>query len=243
MVDAAPDQRERVGMAEGDEPANDAETATHRSLAQRMAAIRAEASGVGKEAIRMVKGDKSWTIQAHTIEGVLHGVRTLLDKHGVWMEMSLVERSYSGNRCDALFAFRFECLDSPEQYRVIQYAGAGTDNSDKAFAKAGTNALKEMLKKTFLITDREDAREEEDRVEHEAEGASRAQLEAAQEKARRAVEKWATNFREALLNAPDIKTVDRLQRENKDELRGEHTPAVTRSFFIDLIETRKRELA
>lgn len=243
MADAAPDTGERVRVAEGDKPAcpekDTGEEARPRTLTQRMAAIRAAASGVGKEELKM----GSYTIKAHTIEGVLHGIRSLFDTHGVWMEMNLVERTYAGNRCDALFEFRFENMDAPEDTRTIRYAGAGTDNSDKAFAKAGTNALKEMLKKTFLITDREDAKEEEDRVEHESEGASRAKLEAAQDAARGALEKWATSFKAAIGNAANLDELKRLQRDNKDQLTDENLPAVTRSFFVDLIERRKRELS
>lgn len=244
MVDVAPDTGERVGMADGAEPVDASEDTARqekdeRSLTQRMAAIRRAASGVGKETLKM----GSFTIQAHTVEGVLHGVRALFDQHGVWMEMNLVERSYSGNRCDALFEFRFENMDDATDARSIRYAGAGTDNSDKAFAKAGTNALKEMLKKTFLITDREDAKEEEDRVEHESDGASRAKLNEAQEQARAALEKWAVSFKSAVNNAATADDLKRLQRENRDQLSSENLPAVTRSFFVDLIERRKKELS
>ncbi len=243
MVDVAPDTGERVGVVEGDEPIDAAEDTTRkekdqRSLTQRMAAIRKAASGVGKDEITM----GSYKIKAHTIEGVLHGMRSLLDANGIWMEMHLVERSYSGNRCDALFEFRFENMDDATDARAIRYAGAGTDNSDKAFAKAGTNALKEMLKKTFLITDREDAKEEEDRVEHESEGATRAKLNEAQEQARSALEKWAVSFKAAVASASSVDDLKRLQRENKDQLSSENLPAVTRSFFVDLIERRKKEL-
>lgn len=230
-------------MAEGDESADAKENTRPRSLTQRMAAIRKAASGVGKERIKMTtKSGAEYTIQAHTIEGVLHGIRALLDEHGVWMEMNLVERHYQGNLCDAAFDFRFENMDDPEDVRTIRYAGAGTDNADKAFAKAGTNALKEMLKKTFLITDREDAKEEEDRVEHESEGASRAKLNTAKEAARAALEKWAVSFKSAVENAPDVKSLDRLQRENRDQLASENLPDVTRTFFVDLIQRRKKAL-
>lgn len=248
MANVAPDTGERVGVVEGDSPIDATEAAVceeknKRSLTQRMAAIRKAASGVGKENIKMrTKAGAEFTIQAHTIEGVLHGVRALLDDNGVWMDMNLVERAYQGNLCDAVFEFRFENMDNPADVRTIRYAGAGTDNSDKAFAKAGTNALKEMLKKTFLITDREDASEEEDRVEHESEGASRAKLNEAQEQARSALEKWAVSFKAAVGNASSADDLKRLQRENKDQLSSKELPDVTRSFFVDLIERRKKEL-
>lgn len=209
------------------------------TLVERMAAIRRDASGIGKETLKI----GNYTIKAHTIEGVLHGTRALLDRYGVWMEPHLVEREYSGNRCDVIFAFKFESVDNPEDSRTIRYAGSGTDNSDKAFAKAGTNALKEMLKKVFLITDREDAEEEEDRVEHETDGASRAKLAQAQEDTRAAIEQWANTFKSALENAQDIDELKRLERENKRQLTSQGLPEVTRTFFVDLITKRKAELS
>lgn len=228
-------------MAEGPRPADrEEDTEPVKTLTQRMAAIRKDASGIGKEEITM----GSYKIKAHTIEGVLHGVRTLFDKHGVWMQPQLAERTYHGNRCDVLFDFYFENIDDADDRKVIRFAGAGTDNNDKGFAKAATNALKEMLKKVFLITDREDAKEEEDQVEYDSgDGASRAEVDKLSEQKRAAIEQWAKTFKHALMGAKDVASIQRLQRENKDQLVDESLPSVTRDFFIELIEKRKEELA
>ena len=248
MADDQSSDGKRMGVPASNEPADgkqDSPKVYDMSLAQRLAAIRAEASGIGKEPIQMQNKErtKSWTIQAHTIEGILHGMRGLLDRYRVWMEMSLVERSYTGNRCDATFAFTFESLDDPADVKTIQYAGAGTDNSDKAFAKAGTNALKEMLKKQFQVTDREDAKEEEDRVEHQSEdGVKRADLERSKEETRKALAQWASTFKASIESAPDLQTIKRLERENKDQLASENLPEVTRTFFVELIVNRKRDM-
>lgn len=226
-------------MADGAITATPEKVTKPLTLTQRMAAIRADASGIGKEQIKM----GSYNIKAHTIEGVLHGIRALFDTHGVWMEPHLIERSYDGNRCDVIFDFHFENVDNPEDRKIIRYAGADTDNGGKGFAKAGTNALKEMLKKVFLITDREDAKEEEDAVEYVSDsGASRADVEAEKEKTRAAIEQWGKTFREALVNAATLKDVQRLERENSKQLSSETLPQVTRDFFVELIETRKAEL-
>lgn len=233
-----------MALANGAQPADNEEIAP-KTLMHRMAAIRAEAHSIGKEPIKMQNKErtKEWTIQAHTIEGVLHGVRTLFDKHGVLMIPNLVEFSYSGNRCDARYEFYFENFDDPADSRTISWAGAGTDNSDKALAKAGTNALKEMLKKVFLITDREDAKEEEDRTEFQTnDGAARADLEREKETTRQALEQWAKAFKLAVQNCKNRDELARLQRDNKASLMNEQTPSVTRDFFIDLIEAKKKEL-
>ena len=226
-------------MAESPEPAVADEDTKPRSLAQRMAAIRDESFGVGKSDITM----GTFKIKAHTVEGVLSEMRPLFAKHGVDFTPNLVERTYTGNRCDVIVDFEFENLDDPSDTRTIRWAGAGTDNSDKAFAKAGTNALKEMLKKRFLITDRDDAKEEADAVEHQTDdGARKADLEKSKEAARAALQQWAATFKAALETAPSADDIRRLERENKAQLTSEDLPAVTRSFFVELIQTRKRDL-
>lgn len=236
-------------MADGAVSASAEQNTKPLTLTQRMAAIRADASGVGKENITMEglnkKGEKfKYSFQAHTIEGILHGVRALLDEHGVWMEPNLVERTYNGNRCDVIFDFHFENVDDPSDKKVIRYAGADTDNGGKGFAKAGTNALKEMLKKVFLITDREDAKEETDSVEYTpTEGASRADVDKAKDERRAAIEQWAKALKMALEKADNLKDIQRLERENRDQLISEDLPEVTRNFFVELIEKRKKEFA
>lgn len=232
-------------MAESDEPAVREEDTKPLSLKQRMAAIRNECAGIGKDDIEMMSADRSkkWKIKGHTVEAVLSEIRPLLDKHGVDITPQLVERTYNGNRCDVIVDFEFERTDDVDEKRVVRWFGADTDNGGKAAAKAGTNALKEMLKKRFLITDRDDAKEETDTVEHQTEeSASRAKLEAAKEAARANLEQWAKTFKSALESAKTADDVKRLERDNKDQLTSSDLPSVTRNFFVELIEKRKKEL-
>lgn len=241
MASPATDNGGGVSVVESPEPASPDQDTGSRSLtlAQRMAAIRDESFGVGKSDITM----GTFKIKAHTVEGVLSEMRPLFARHGVDFTPNLIERTYSGNRCDVIVDFEFESLDDATDRRTIRWAGAGTDNGDKAFAKAGTNALKEMLKKRFLITDRDDAKEETDIVEHRNEGeVSRAEIEKARESARANLEKWATAARTAFLSAKTIDDVKALEREHRDQLTSPDMPAATRAFFIQLIEDRKTAL-
>lgn len=235
-----------MAVAEGGQPASANENTTPPlSLKQRMAAIRDDCFGIGKQDIQMANADRSktWTIKGHTFEAVLSEIRPMFARHGVDMTPNLIERTYTGNRCDVLVDFEFERTDDSDEKRVIRWAGAGTDNGDKAFAKAGTNAVKEMLKKRFLVTDRDDAKEETDSVEHKTdEGVSREALEAAKEFGRAALEKWATAFKAALEGAQTVKDVERLERDNKAHLISESLPAATRAFFIELLVKRKADL-
>jgi hypothetical protein len=243
---------ERVEVADSSEP-NAAGPDTPKAQAwltigQRLAAIRDECYGIHKDAISKEKDGKKWTEKGHIVEVILSEFRPLLSKYGVDMTPNLIERAYAGNRCDIIVDFRFECLDADEWdvanrpcSRVIRWAGAGTDNGDKAFAKAGTNALKEMLKKVFLITDRDDAREETDSIEHETEGGAAKAKKATEERAR-TLQAWATTFKRALETAKDQKEIDRLKRENREQLDSDDLPEVTRQFFNELIAERKAEL-
>lgn len=184
----------------------------------------------------------SFTIKGHTFEAILSEVRPLLLKHGVDVTPNLADRTYTGNRCDVLVDFTFERTDDNDETRVIRWGGAGTDNGDKAFAKAGTNCLKEMLKKRFLITDRDDAKEAET-VDHEPEGASSKDLAKAKDERRAAIESWARTFKAAIEGAPDEASIKRLERENREQLISEDMPEVTRTFFAELIHDRKKALA
>jgi hypothetical protein len=233
-----------VEVAEGAEPAAANESApAPLSLKARLAAIRADCDAIGKQDITMEKDGKKWTIKGHTVEAILSEIRPLFIKHGVSITPSLAERSYSGNRCDVLVDFTLERLDDSDESRVIRWGGAGTDNGDKAFAKAGTNALKEMLKKVFLVTDRDDAKEETESVEHQTDdGARKADLIKAREEKAGAIQQWAKTFKAALETAKTGKDIDRLQRENKAQLTDESLPDVTRDFFVDLIQERKKAL-
>lgn len=233
-------------MAPGAEPAAAGEAAPEAApltLAQRMAAIRAECFGIGKTDITMEsqKGAK-YTIKAHTVEAILSEIRPLLDKHGLDLIPNLVERTYSGNRCDVLVDFTFERLDRPLDYRTIRWGGAGTDNGDKGLAKAGTNALKEMLKKVFLVTDRDDAAEATEAVEHKTEdGVSREDLARVSDQRRAAIAQWARAVKMAIEKADDIKDLRRIERENADQFSSPDLPDVTRTFFHELLEKRKTE--
>ena len=247
----APDQRKGMEVAEGDvatDGQQDSEEAQTLplTLTQRMAEIRKACAGVGKEEIKMSYTDKKsnerreYSIQGHTIEGILHGVRSLLDAFGVWVSPNLVNVSYNGNRCDVIVDFTFENADDPDDIKVIRWAGADTDNGGKGFAKAGTNALKEMLKKTFLITDREDRKEETENLEHQTdEGIQRSQVEQQAEQMKLIQQQWATAHKRSLEDCDSLETFNKIKRENSAQLS--EMPSVTREFFDDLYrETEAR---
>jgi hypothetical protein len=232
-----------VALADGDGAAaaeQDTAQASPLSLKARLAAITADCDDIQKSNIQKEKDGKKWTERGHIVEAILAEWRPLLTKHGVVMTPNLVDRAYTGNRCDVTVDFRFERTDESTEERVVRWAGCGTDNGDKAFAKAGTNALKEMIKKTFLVTDRDDAKEETETVEHETPETIAAKAgNLNNEKRRDAVAAWAKTFKFSLENAKTLPDLQRVERENRDQLSSPDLADVTRTFFIELIEERK----
>jgi len=55
------------------------------------------------------------------------------------------------------------------------------------------------------------------------------------------IQAWAHTFKTALENADNVQQVDMLQKANKDKLMK--APEVTKDYFVELIEVRKRTLA
>lgn len=246
MVSPTTDQRERVAVAEGAEPApaEQAAEAPRLNIIQRMAKIRDECDAIGKQDIRMEKDGKAWTIKGHTVEAVLSEIRPLFTKHGVGITPNLIERSFRGNACDVIVDWRFDALDDLRDRETVRWGGTGTDNGDKAFSKAGTNCVKEMLKKVFLVTDRDDAKEEEDKVEHKTDSeVSREQTEHLKRQRASAIQQWAKVFKTALESAQSGKEIDQLKRENREQLDSEDLPEITRTFFNDLIIERRAQFA
>lgn len=236
-----PDNTERVEVSESDvttDCKDDTAEEIYRPILCRIADMRTECAEVSKENITIQTKDKgSYSFNGHTIEGVLASVRVLFDKHGIGLVPKLVERTYNGTRCDVLVDFKFYSLDDPSDREVISWGGSDTDYGGKGFAKATTNALKEVLKKTFLITDREDRKEEVENIEHltddqiSAKAAQKAKEETAQTR-----EAWASNLRKSIRTAGTVDDVKALKRENKaviDEL-----PKVTRDFFEEEFSDR-----
>lgn len=233
-------------MADGEQTAPTTHTTDAEikamTLRERLAHIRDNSSGVGKEDITMkYEKDGQWkeaTIKSHTIGGVLAGIRPLLRDYRIICLPNLVERTYSGNRCDVLIDFEWENLDNPNDTKTMRWAGADTDKAGKGFAKAGTNALKEHLKKLFLITDKQDAAEETDAVEHETdEGVSRKAVAEAHEQSRKLIEEKAELVRVAFKSAKNMEAVEKLEKEHKAWING--LPAATRNFFLEAIQKRK----
>lgn len=229
MDSSETDNRERVAVSEGNEPST-AKAPTPLTLAQKLAAIRAECSGVKRENITMqAQSGKEFTIQGHTVDAVLHSIRHLLERYSIWLQPNLESVTYNGTRCDVMVIWTWECLDSGDE-KSIRWGGSDTDKGGKGYSKACTNSLKEMLKKTFLITDKEDQKEETENVEHMTDDQlSVARVTEERELRQQAQAKFATLYRKSVQGCGTVAELKALKRENKDQL--EALPKVTRDFL------------
>jgi len=174
-----------------------------------------------------------------TIDSILARARTMFDKHGVLIVPTLVEAKQDGNRTVCTFDVAFinvDCADDKLTLRVPAYAN---DNGDKGPPKAMTQAIKTALKAVLNLTTKED--EDENTPEHKATGDGE-KVQAANERARDAVHKWATSYKSALTTARNVSELKQIKAANSAQLKDDAIPDVTFTFLEDLYRNRLVEL-
>ncbi|MEM6898427.1 MAG: hypothetical protein AAF583_01470 [Pseudomonadota bacterium] len=226
-----------VAVANGAEPV-DAEEDTNAILGldERILAIRAHCDAIQKENAGMGTG--------HAIDAVLSAVRPLVDQYNILIVPHLKDVKYDGNRCNVMVLFRWSCTEAfVDETLEVMWGGSDTDKAGKGLSKAMTNALKEHLKKMFLITDRSDQREETDQVEHQTdEGLTREAVNQAEDSVRAMFEAWAKNYINAIKGAADVKALQRIKRDNADQLGHKDLPGTTKSYLEDQYAERLKVL-
>lgn len=249
VASAQTDTRERVGVVEGDEPAATKERPLavsadpQANIIMRLWRAELDIGAVEKAEEATVKTEGGQVAYKYKFTGydvVVAAVKPALAKHGIKVLPTTVEHSRNGNLTVLTVSVDFINVDQPTDKITVQMTNYGADKGDKGASKALTNAVREAIKKALGITSVEDDRADETTEYESEEGLTKADLEKAKEAGRATLEKWAQTFRAALLTAKTKKDIQRLQTENKDQLAN--LPDVTRDFFIDLIETRKKEL-
>jgi hypothetical protein len=250
MGSQATDIRSRVGVVEGAKPAPPevhplAESAdAGANVFKRLWRIEQELEAIRKSQTATVKmeGGGQYTYQYSGHDLILSYVRPLLAKHGVKFWPSTIKHERQGNLTMLTVHLKFINVDQPDDIASAEVINYGADKGDKGGTKALTNAVREGIKKALNITS-EDDKIADEHVEYvPSEGVSRADMDAAREDRRAAIEQWAKAVKMAAEKAATKKDIERLQRENKDQLTSEDLPEVTRTFFIELFERRKAEL-
>lgn len=165
---------------------------------------------------------------------VKHGIcpiPTAIDRH----EEALQKGIKTTIKC------RLHCYnaDNPDECVVFDTWGTGIDYSDKGDGKAFSYAIKYAIAKALGLNTSDDI--EDHAIEYEARpsDAAVARETAGVQKTKKA---WAETFKMAVQNAQTGAELKDIQRNNRSELMSDDLPEVTRDFFVDMIEERKRQL-
>lgn len=167
-----------------------------------------------------------------TAAQVVARAKAALIRHGV-LYMPEVDRTsakQNGNKTEIWVLGHFENVDDPSDVIVRGAFGSGTDNSDNGYAKAFTNANKQILTKTLNMTTVEDETNTE--VEHRPEGKPKAQADA-EALSEAAIRTWGDAYREALRGCRNKKDLARIRAENANMMK--QVPAITADYFGDMI--------
>lgn len=163
---------------------------------------------------------------------VIARAKAALIKHGI-LYMPEVDRASAkqdGNKTTIWVTGRFENVDDPSEHIERGTFGSGTDNADNGYAKAFTNANKQILTKTLNMTTVEDETLTE--VQHQPDSKPKAQADA-EALSEAAIRTWGDAYREALRGCKTKKDLSRIRAENANMMK--RVPAVTAEYFADMI--------
>lgn len=138
----------------------------------------------------------------------------------------------SGNMTSVYVNAAFACVDNESLYETGGW-GSGTDFNDKAHSKAYTNAVKNILAKTLMMSTLED--DSDEATPHEPEHKPRA-VKNAEALTDTAIKSWADNYKRALDAVKSLKELKTLRAENAPMMNNPGVPQVTRDYFLDKIE-------
>jgi hypothetical protein len=138
----------------------------------------------------------------------------------------------SGNKTALWVEGHFINIDKPDDKIVMGAWGAGTDNNDKDYAKAMTNAVKIILSKALMMSTLED--ESDDATPHDADAKPRA-VKNAEALTDVAIKTWADAFKSALDGCRTLKDLKTVRAQNANMMNNPGVPSVTKDYFIDKI--------
>ncbi len=252
MDSTAPSLGGGVELAGGPKPAAAEPTTLAQSvdptanIVLRMWRAELDIGKVEKEQTAIVKtegGQVAYTYKFSGYDVVVAAVKPALARHGIKTLATIDHHERVGNLTILKVTVRFINVDQPDDFVNVEMVNYGADKGDKGASKALTNCVREAIKKGLGITSIEDDRADETTAFETGDGATRKDVDDAKERARANLEQWAKTFKAALESARDVKDVQRLERENKDQLISEDLPTVTRAFFVELIVKQKKALA
>jgi len=206
------------------------------NIHQKLFGIMSELGPVEKDKHVEIKGKVAYEYTSH--DAVTAHIRSLFIKYRVLPHPTVADHKNDGNRVELFIDLTFINVDDPQDKLTVKTIGYGCDPSDKGPGKAFSYATKIAYLKQFMLNAGDDIELED--VPHDSAIMTASQKEDSERRVVEDMQAWAETFRLALNNAATVKEVDTLQRANKDKLMK--APEVTKDYFVELIEVRKREL-
>lgn len=204
------------------------------SLKRRLLAVQSEVQTLilDSEVKGTTKGGATFSYKGISAAQVVARAKAALIKHGVLYvpEVDKASAKIDGNKTTIWVTGRFENVDDETDAIERGAFGSGTDNADNGYAKAFTNANKQILSKTLNMTTVEDETATE--VEHRPEAKPKAQ-EDAEALSDVAIKTWADAYRDALRGCKTKKDLGRIRAENANMMK--RVPTITAEYFGDMI--------
>ena len=204
---------------------------------QRLHAIMTELKPLAHDKTVKIRNSDGYGYISH--DAVSLAVRPLLSKYRVQVIPTLAKRADNTNRCELEIDVSFVNIDRPGDFTGVRSVGYGVDPSDKGPGKALSYAMKYAYLKVFCLNAGDDIEEQD--MKHEPAAATATQVLDTVEQSRAAMKAAADTLKAAIDGAATYDTLKALQRDNREWLMN--APDVTREYFINLIEARKKELA
>ena len=156
--------------------------------------------------------------------------RTLLDHGLVFLPRQTRDGVVvSGNMTSVYVNATFACVDTDGAFETGAW-GSGTDDNDKAHSKAYTNAVKNILSKTLMMSTLED--DDGEATPHEPEHKPR-QVRNAEALTDVAVKTWADAYKSAIDGCKTLAQLKKVRAENSHMMTNPGIPQVTKDYFID----------
>ncbi len=230
---AAPGDDGRVEVADGAKRPQKWQSSD--SIYVRLARAQDDVKTITQDATISVKtkDDKSFSYKGvSAAQIVTNAKRALIDNGIVFLPRQTRDGVVvSGNMASVFVNATFACVDGDGAFDAGGW-GSGTDSSDKAISKAYTNAVKNILAKTLMMSTIDD--ESTEATPHEPDHKPRA-IKNAEALTDSAVSSWATAYKAAIDGCRSLKALQKVRAENAPMMNNPGVPQVTKDYFIDKI--------
>lgn len=224
------------GMAVADSAARSQKWEPGDSVYLRLARAQADVRTLTEDANIEIKKDGKTLGKYKGVTSaqiVTSAKRALLDNGIVFVPVVSTDLvRVAGNKTAVYCQGQFISVDDSNDRFAAGAWGAGTDNNDKDFAKATTNAVKVLLSKVLMMSTLDD--ESDEATPHEPEHKPKA-VKNAEALSDAAIKSWADAYKAALDGCRTLKDLKRVRAENVAMMNNPGVPAITKDYFSDKV--------